>query len=65
MTKESVILDFKRFLALVSVVSSCVSISAFASLVSVPVGIGTSAVAIKICAIMAGIKKYKLIIKKK
>ena len=41
------------------------SISAFASLVSVPVGLTSSAIEIKICAITAGIKKYKSIIKKK
>ena len=38
---------------------------AFASLVCVPVGIVSSAIGIKICAITAGIKKYKSIIKKK
>ena len=42
-----------------------VSISAFASLVCVSVGITSSAVGIKICAITAEIKKYKSIIKKK
>ena len=46
-------------------VSGCVSISEFASLVNVPVGIASSAVAIKIFAITAGIKKCKSIIKKK
>ena len=40
------------------------SISAFASLVCVPVRITSAAVGIKICAINAGIKKYKSIIKK-
>ena len=52
-------------LILVSTVTGCVSISAFASLVYVPVGITSSAVGIKSCAITAGIKKYKSIIKKK
>ena len=42
-----------------------VSVSAFASLVRVLVGITSSAIGIKICAITAGIKKYKSIIKKK
>ena len=37
----------------------------FTSLVAIPVGITSSAVGIKICAITAGIKKYKSIIKKK
>ena len=52
-------------LILVSTVNDCVSISAFASLVCVPVDITISAVGIKICAITAVIKKYKSIIKKK
>ena len=47
------------------VVSGCVSISAFASLVGFPVVIASSALGIKICAIIAGIKKYESIIKKK
>ena len=41
------------------------SISAFASLVCVPVGITSSALGIKICAITTGIKKYNSIRKKK
>ena len=52
-------------LILVSAVTGCVSISAFALLVGVPVRIANSAVGIKICVITAGIKKYKPIIKKK
>ena len=47
-------------LILISAVTGCVSISAFASLVC-----ATSAIGIKICAITAGIKKCKSIIKKK
>ena len=46
-------------------VTGCVSISALASLVCVPVGITNSAVGINICAITVGIKKYKSIIKEK
>ena len=49
----------------VSVVSDCVCVSAFASLVSVPVGIVRSAVGTKSCAITALIKMGKLNIKKK
>ena len=52
-------------LILSSVVTDCVSISAFASLVAIPVRIASSAVGIKICANTGGIKKYKSIIKKK
>ena len=55
----------ENLLVLVSTVTGYISISAFASLVCVPVGITSSAVGLKICAITAGIKKYKSIIKKK
>ena len=55
----------ENLLILVSTVAGCVSISAFASLVCVPVGITSSAVRLNICAIFAEIKKYKSIIKKK
>ena len=52
-------------LILVSAFTGCISISPFASLVWVTVGITSYAVALNICAIIAGIKKYKSIIKKK
>ena len=52
-------------LILVSTVTGCFSIAAFALLVYVPVGITSFEVGLKICAITAGIKKYKSIIKKK
>ena len=55
----------EHLLILVSIVTGYVSISAFASLVGVHVGITSSAVGIKIYAITAGIKKYKSILKKK
>ena len=55
---------FEHFLIFVSPVSRYVSISAFASLVGVPVGTKSSPVGLKICAITAGIKKYKSIINK-
>ena len=55
----------EHLLILASTVTGCVSISAFASLVCVPVGVMSYAVGMKICAITAGIKKYKSIIKKK
>ena len=47
------------------VFNGCVVISAFASLVSVPVDITSSALGLKICAVTTSIKKYKSIIKKK
>ena len=52
-------------LLLASAVTVCVSISAFASLVGIPIGIMSSAVGIKIIAITAGIRNYKSIIKEK
>ena len=55
----------KDLLILVSTVTGCTSIFAFASLVCVPVGIASSAVGITVCAITVGIKKYDIIIKKK
>ena len=55
----------EQLVILASTVTSCVSISAFALLACVPVGVTSSAVGIKICAITKGIKKYKSIIKKK
>ena len=55
----------EHLLILAFVVIGCVSIFAFASLAGIPIGITSSAVELKICAITAGIKKYKPIIKKK
>ena len=55
----------EQLLALASAVTRCVSIFTFTSSVSIPIGIMSSAVGLKICAITAGIKKYKSIIKKK
>ena len=52
-------------LGLASVITGCVSISAFVSLVCVLVGITSFAVRLKICAITAEIKKYNSVIKKK
>ena len=50
---------------LTSAITGCISISAFASLVGIPIGVTSSAIGLKICAIPAAIKKYKSIIKKK
>ena len=51
----------EHLLILISTVTGCVSISAFASLVFVPVCIINAAVGIQICGITAGIKMYKSI----
>ena len=50
---------------LASTITGCVSISAFASLVGILIGIKSSAIGFKICAITVGIKKYKSITTKK
>ena len=50
---------------LASTITGCVSISAFDLLVYVSVGITSSAVGLKLGAIITGIKKYHLVIKKK
>ena len=47
----------EQLVILALTVTSCVSISAFALLACVPVGVTSSAVGIKICAITKGIKK--------
>ena len=51
-----------HFLILASVITGCVSISAFASLVGVAIGITISAIGLKICSITAGIKKKMIIL---
>ena len=51
-------------LIVISTITECVFISAFASLFGIPIGIGSFTIGLKICLITAGIKKYKSIIKK-
>ena len=53
------------FLTLVSTITGCILISTFTSLLGILIEITSSAIGLKICAITAGIKKYKSIIKKK
>ena len=55
----------EHFLILASTVIGYTSISAFASLVGIPIGITSSAIGLKICTISAGIKTIKSIIKEK
>ena len=55
----------EHFLILGSTITGCVSISAFASLVGIPIGITSSETELKTSVITAGIKKYKSMIKKK
>ena len=51
------------FLFLASTTNWCISISAFASLVGILIGITSSAIGLKIYKISAGIERYKSIIK--
>ena len=53
----------EHFLILASAIIGCISNFVFASLLGIPIGITSSAIGLKICAITAGIKKYKSIIK--
>ena len=54
-----------HFLILDSAISGCISISVFASLYNIYVGITSSTIGLKIRERAVGIKKYKSIIKKK
>ena len=64
--KVCAILNYiEHFLILASAITGCVSISALASLVGIPIGIMSSGIELKNCAITAGIKTYRSIIKKK
>ena len=55
----------KHLLILASDITAYVSFSTFVSLVGFPIGIASSAVELNICVKTAGVKMYKLIIKKK
>ena len=55
----------EHFLISASTITECISISAFASLLSTRMRITSSAIRLKTCAITAGIKKNISIIKKK
>ena len=48
----------------ISTITGCVFIYAFASLVSISIGITTSSIGLKICVITREIKKYKTMNKK-
>ena len=55
----------EHLLILISAVTGCGSISPFAPLVGIPIGIKSSTRGLKMCVITAGPKKYKSIIKRK
>ena len=50
---------WKCFLISASTITGCVSISGFASLIDISTGVTSFAIVLKICAITAGIKRYK------
>ena len=56
---------FEHFVIFICVLSDFASIYAFASLVSVPVGIASSAFGLKVCVKTAGIKYKSITTKKK
>ena len=56
---------FENSLLFIFAVPCCVTVSGFASLVSIPIGITSSAVELKIQANTAETKKYQSVIKKK
>ena len=55
----------EHVLILTSTFTGCISISAFASLLGILIGITGSAIGLKTCAIAAGTKNLKSVIKKK
>ena len=54
----------EHFLILGSTITQCVFISAFSSWLGIPIGTTSSGIGLKICAIIAAIRKHKSIIKK-
>ena len=57
--------DIDYSLIIISTITRCVSIFAFASLVGIPISIASLKIGLKICVRTAGMKKYKSINKKK
>ena len=55
----------EHFLILASTITGCISISAFASLLGIPIRITSFAIELKIWAITKEIKKFKSIIESK
>ena len=48
----------EQSLVAISAITGCVSMSAFASLVGIPIGITSSKIGLKIYVVTVGIKKY-------
>ena len=49
----------EHFLISASAVTGCILVSAFASLLGIPIGITSSAIGLKICAMTPEIKNHK------
>ena len=62
---SATLIYIKHFLILASAITGQISISDLGSLISIRIGITSSAVGLKVCSITAGVKKEKSIIKKK
>ena len=60
-----VLIYIEHSIIFVSAITGHVSISAFASVIGIPMGIKSTVVGLKTCAVTAGIRKYNSIIKKK
>ena len=54
-----------HLLIVIPTITGCVSISAFAYLIGIKIGITSFTIGLKICALTTGIKKYKSMIKEK
>ena len=63
--QKKVFKTLNYILQLYSTVTRCISISAFSFLFGIPIRITSSVIGLKVCEIIAGIKKYKSIIRKK
>ena len=62
--KISTIVNYtQHFLLLASTITVCISIATFASLGDIPIVVTSSAVGLKTCAITAGTKTHKSIVK--
>ena len=55
----------EHFFILAFIITEYISISAFNSLSSIPIGTASSVIGLKTCSITAVVKKYKSIIKKR
>lgn len=62
---SKVLIYIEHSIIFVSAITGHVSISAFASVIGIPIGIKSTVVGLKTCAVTAGIKKYDSIITKK